>query len=81
MTTEEIKSIEDIQGTGGFRVIQYLISEKMKELESVNGIDLHSASSVGEQALARKLACELLTKFLIEINLSSPTKVTRRTYE
>lgn len=79
MTNEEMKSIQEIQGTGGFRVIEHLVTEKMKNLESVMGINKDRL--VAEQALARQLSVELLKEFLSEINLLSVSKETRKTYE
>ncbi len=80
MTAEEIKHIQDIQGTAGFRVIQYeakQMLEKMKDITTVDKNDL-----VAEQTLGRQLLYEVLEKFLSDINLTSKTEnTTRRTYE
>jgi hypothetical protein len=80
MTQEEQKALSDLQGLGGFRVMQKLITDKMLKLESVRGISKDRL--VAEQALARQLAYEVLSEFLSEINLSPKSdKETRRTYE
>jgi hypothetical protein len=80
MTSEEIKAIEEIQGTGGFRVIQSLVEAKLKKLESVMGIKRDAL--VAEQALARQLAFEALKEFLSDLQLTSPPeKDSRNTYE
>ncbi len=80
MTAEEIKHIQDIQGTAGFRVIQYEAQQMLKKAESVR--EIKKDGLVSEQTLARILVVELLEKFLSDINLL-PTgeKETRRTYE
>lgn len=79
MTTEEIKAIQEIQGTGGFRVIQSLAQQKIDKADSVRRIN--KEGMVAEQALARQLVVELLTEFLEEINLQSSNREAKRTYE
>lgn len=80
MTNEEIKAIEEIQGTGGFRVIVTSVENKLKKVRDVMFIDRNNL--VAEQALARQLAVEVLTDFLSELKLTSPLeKSTKRTYE
>lgn len=80
MNNEEIKHIQDIQGTAGFRVMQYEVGELMKKLDSVRQVNRDGL--VAEQTLARQLAYEILEKFLQTINLqASPERDTRRTYE
>ena len=80
MTQDEIKALEDIQGTAGFRVIQFAVEAKIKKIESVMGINKEGL--VAEQALARQLAVEVLTEFLSELKLTTPLeKEVRRTYE
>jgi hypothetical protein len=80
MTTEEQKALQDLQGLGGFRVMQSLIKAKMDKLASVMHIDKHNL--VAEQTLARQLAYEVLSEFLSEINLVvKPEGETRKTYE
>jgi len=79
MTNEEIKSIQDIQGTAGFRVIRFLVQEKMNKLDSVR--EINRDGLVAEQALARQLAYEVLEKFLNELQIFPTNKEVRRTYE
>jgi hypothetical protein len=80
MTTEEIKSIEEIQGTGGFRVLQFSVEDKLKRLDSV--MEINKNELVAEQTIARQLAYEVLKEFFSELKLSSPlSKETRKTFE
>lgn len=82
MTNDERKSIEDIQGTGGFRVIQSLVQKKINELDTVKDLDITANISIEHQAWAKKVSVEWLEKFLEEINLlPKEAKETRRTYE
>lgn len=79
MTNEDLKAIQDIQGTAGFRVIRFLIQEKINKLESVMGINRDGL--IAEQALGRQLAYETLTEFLNELQIFPTNKEVRRTYE
>jgi len=80
MTAKELEHIKEIEGTAGFRIIVFTVSEKMKKLDSVRGIVKDGL--VAEQALARQLAYEILEEFLSDLNLiSKPEKVTNKTYE
>lgn len=79
MNSEDLKLIEEIKITGGFRVMEKLIKEKMWKLDSVR--EIQKDGLVAEQTLARQLSYEVLSSFLNEIGLFSPNKETRRTYE
>lgn len=79
MTTEEIKSIQEIQGTAGFRMIKFLAEEKIKKLSDV--MQINKDGFVAEQALARQLAVETLREFLGELTLTIKPKETNKTYE
>ena len=79
MTDNDIKALQEIQGSGGFRVMEFLIKEKMKKLESVMGVDKNGL--VAEQTLGRQLAYEVLSEFLKEINLSPKSEKQSNTYE
>lgn len=82
MTSEQVKAIQDIQGTAGFRVIEYLIQQKMKELDSVSDIDGRSETRAGIQALAKSKAVKLLKDFISDLQLNPVSeKETRKTYE
>lgn len=80
MTNEELKGIEDIQGTLGYRVI---VNEAQKMIAKADSVrDIKKEGLVEEQTLARQLVVELLEKFLSEINLSPKSeKETKKTYE
>jgi hypothetical protein len=80
MTSEELNLIKEIEGTGGFRVMKYLIEQKMDKLESV--MSINKDGLVAEQTLGRQLAFEVLSEFLKELNLlPSGEKEKRKTYE
>lgn len=80
MTTEEIKSIEDLQGTAGFRVMKFLIENKIKKLNSVS--EIVRDGMVAEQAIARQLAVEVLKEFLSDMGLVTKSQnELRKTYE
>lgn len=81
MTTEEIKAIQDIQGTAGFRVIESLLVKSIAELDSVSKIDLDKPN-IEAKAVGRSLAVKWCTDIKNEINLSViPEKNKRRTHE
>lgn len=79
MTQEDIKSIEDISGTRGFRVLEASIKAKLEKLDSVR--EINPDALVAEQALGRKLASEVLVEFLEELNFTVSTKAVKNTYE
>ena len=80
MTPQDLRSIEDIKGTAGFRVIEALLLQKMNTLESV--MSINKDGLIAEQTLGRQLAFETLSDFLKEINLLKPSeKEKRNTYE
>jgi hypothetical protein len=80
MTSEEIKAVEDIQGTAGFRVITSLVEKKLESVKDVMNVDRRAL--VAEQTLARQLTYEVLKEFLSDLRLTSPLpKEDRRTYE
>jgi len=82
MTSEEIKSIEEIRGTAGFRVIQFYLNKRIEELKSVMDLDKSSQIHVGIQALAKQKAVQLLTDFLSDLNINyKPQEEVRKTYE
>ena len=75
MTQNDIKAIQEIQGTGGFRVIEFICSEKIKKLDSV--LDVTTL----EEALGRKYAVTLLKELLEDLNLNPKPQGEKRTYE
>ena len=83
MITENDKSaIHDIQGTGGFRVIEFLLNKKIEELDKCTNIDESLTTSIEGQALGRKLAVNLLKEFLSDIHiLQKPQSQTQKTFE
>lgn len=80
MTHEEIQAIQEIQGTGGFRVIESLLEKKIAELDSVSSIDEKMETSVGVQALAKKYAVNIIKALKEDINLTAKPS-TSKTYE
>lgn len=82
MTSEEIQAVQEIQGSGGFRVIQFIGQKKLEELRNIENIDENSNAPIQNQALGRKYAAKIVKEFLEEINLL-PTEIkeTRRTHE
>ena len=81
MTNEEAKGIQDIKGTLGFRVIESILNERIKELDSVTNID-ELQPNLKARTIGRKLAVKWCESIKNEINLSVvPEKDKRRTYE
>ncbi len=80
MTSDEKQSVIDLQGSPGFRVIQHIMEQKIKQLDSVSEIDLKAQVPLAIQALAHKKAVELLRTFLTDINFV-PTIKKDNTYE
>lgn len=68
MTQDEKQALIDLQGTPGMRVLEALIREKLKELDSVSEIDLKSQVGIGIQALAQKKAVKILKDFLTDLS-------------
>jgi len=82
MTNEDIKAIQEIQGTAGFRVIQYLAEQKLDKLDRVSTLGTSSNTELDFSAAARRDAVLYLMEFLKEINLlPKEEKEKRRTYE
>ncbi len=80
MTPQEVKAIEEIRGTGGFRVIQSLAEDMLAKAKDVTLINRDAM--VAEQAIARQLTYEVLKQFLSELKLTSPPiKETKKTFE
>ena len=80
MTNDDIRAIEEIQGTAGFRVIQSLVEKKLEGVKDVNNIKPDGL--VAEQTIARQLAYEVLKAFLSDLKLTSPLpKDSKKTYE
>lgn len=82
MTQDEIKAIEEIKGTGGFRVMESLMRTKLDKLDSVSTVDENIGGNLEAIFLAKQYAVRILNEFLSEINLiSKPKGETKRTYE
>jgi len=82
MTSDELKAIDEIRGTAGFRVIEYYLNKRIDELKSVMGLDGTSQIHVGIQALAKQKATQLLIDFLSDLNINyKPQEEVRKTYE
>lgn len=80
ITENDKQAIHEIQGTGGFRVIEYLCKQKIEDLDKCTNIN--EAFDVAAQALGRKLAVTLLKEFLSDINiLKKPESLKSNTYE
>ncbi len=79
ITEQDKQAIKDIQGTGGMRVLEYLINTKLNELDSVSNID--ETQEVAAQAVGRKLAVKLLRELLSDIGVITKVKETNKTYE
>ena len=80
MNTKEIQAIEEIQGIGGFRVLQASVEAKLNSVKDV--MNVKRDGLVAEQTLGRQLAYEVLKEFLSELKLtSSPPKEGNKTYE
>lgn len=81
MTPEEIKGLQDIQGTLGYRVIQAILDKRLTELDSVTNID-PDKPNIEAKAIGRALAVKWCKDIKSEINLSTPSdRDIKRTYE
>ena len=81
MRPDEIKSIEEIKGTPGFRVIEHYLNKKILELDSVSDIDLKSETRAGVQAIAKNKAVKVLKEFANELTFSPVQREMNRTFE
>lgn len=82
MTSEEINSIKEIEGTGGFRVMKFVIEQKMKVLDSVSDVEENNLVNVEAVFLGKKYAVKLLREFLSDMSLTTkPQEEKRKTYE
>lgn len=82
MTNEELKKVQEIQGTAGFRIMQSLIAQKLDQLDRVSTLDYTSDAALDYSARARQETVKFLSEFLKEINLiPKEEKETKRTYE
>ena len=81
MTQKDLEAINEIKGTAGFRIIEYTIQQKIKELDSVSNIELQSQTAVGLQALAQKKAVKLLTSILEDLKFEVRPATKSNTYE
>lgn len=81
MTPEEKEALVLIQGSQGWRVMEYLIQKKIATLNSVEDLDGRSVDKVGIEALARQKAVRLLRDFLGDMGISVSRKSTNQTYE
>lgn len=82
MTQEEIGLIKGMEGTPGFRAMQVLMENKIRDLDSVSQITETTADSAGVQALAHKKAVKLLREFLDQIKfVNNQSTNTNKTYE
>lgn len=81
MTPEEKEALVLIQGSQGWRVMEYLIQKKIATLKSVEDLDGRSVDKVGIEALARQKAVRLLRDFLGDMGISVSRKSTNQTYE
>ena len=82
MTKEEIKSIQDIQGSAGFRVIVALLVNRVDELNKVSEIDLDKPN-IEAKVIGRSLAVKWCQEIINEINLNPNSNMNsvKRTYE
>jgi hypothetical protein len=82
MTQEESKALNEIRGTGGYRVIEFSLKGALEDLNRVSDIDEDIHTSVEVQALGRKYAVIAIEKVLGEINVGfRPDTERSKTYE
>lgn len=79
MTNEERQSLKDIEGTGGYRIIEYLAKQQVDKLNDVSEIPEENAAAV---ALGKKYASNALKEFLTDLGIYAETKKSiNKTYE
>lgn len=81
MTEEEKQCIQEIQGSRGWQLVDFLVQEKMKQLDTVTTLDERSVDKAGIEALSRKKSVVFLKEFLGDIGFFKTTKQTNQTYE
>ena len=81
MTEEEKKSLMEIQGTPGFRVLEYIIKNKIEDLKDVTNIDVKTPLAINVQTLANQKSVKFLQEFLYDLGFVSTVKESKRTYE
>ncbi len=81
MTQQEQQALAEIQGSRGFQLMEYLIKQKIDNLNSVEELDARSVDKVGIEALARQKAVKLLKEFLRDLGFNVISKDKDKTYE
>lgn len=82
MTNEEAKSLNEIRGTGGYRVIEQALKHALESLNRVSDIDDDSQTPIEVQALGRKYAIIAIEDVLEKINVGFKPETERsKTYE
>jgi hypothetical protein len=82
MTALEQNAIAEIQGTKGFQVLNYLVTQRLNEINSVDGLDARSVDKVGVEALARAKSVKFLKELLQDMGFVLPVnKDNKKTYE
>lgn len=81
MTPEQQLLIQETQGSLGWQLIDFIIQEKMKQLDTVTTIDERSVDKAGIEALSRKKSVVFLREFLSDIGFFKTLKQTNQTYE
>lgn len=81
LSEEQKDSLQKIQGSQAFKVMEYILQLKIEELDTVTTLDARSIDKVGVEALARQKAVKLLTDFLNDLGFVAVKKTINRTYE
>lgn len=81
MTQDEIKAIEEIKGTAGFRVIEFILQQALDKLDSISDMDFDQPN-IEAKAIGRGLAVKWCKDISEQINLSAKAeRDNKRTYE
>lgn len=81
LTQEQKVLLQGIKGTSGGVLLEGLINEKIKELDSVSSLDENTLSNFEARCLGRKYAVELLREFLSDLNFMDKPVKKSNTYE
>lgn len=74
MTNDEKQSLMEIQGTPGFRVLEYIIKVKLADLKDVTNIKAGSPSDIAIETLAAQRSATFLQEFLYDLGFSQTIK-------
>jgi hypothetical protein len=81
MTEEQKEAVQLLQGSLGWKVMEYMLKEKLTELNSVENLDARSVDKAGIEALAKAKAVKLLKEFLSDLTFTFGSNKSTNTYE